>query len=48
MLIASIIPLAIYQAASLSVDGMFAGFGMLAFAYFLYFYKTPNIKWFDL
>lgn len=48
MLIASIIPLAIYQAASLSVDGMFAAFGMLAFGYFLYFYKTPNIKWMDL
>ena len=48
MLIVSIIPLAIYQAASLSVDGMFASLGMLAFAYFLYFYKTPNIKWKDI
>lgn len=48
MLIVSILPLAIYQAASLSVDGMFASFGILAFAYFLYFYKTPNIKWTDL
>ena len=48
MLIVSILPLAIYQAASLSVDGMFSAFAILAFAYFLYFYKTPKIKWSDL
>lgn len=48
MVVVSILPLAIYQAASLSVDGMFASFGILAFAYFLYFYKTPNLKWKDL
>ena len=48
MLIVSIIPIGIYQAASLSVDGMFVSLGMLAFAYFLYFYKTPNIKWKDI
>ena len=48
MLIVSILPLAIYQAASLSVDGIFISLSILAFAYFLYFYKTPNIKWTDL
>lgn len=48
MLIVSILPLAIYQAASLSADGMFISLSMLAFAYFLYFYKTPKIKWVDL
>ena len=48
MLIVSILPLAIYQAASLSVDGMFSSLALLAFAYFLYFYKTPKIKWKDL
>jgi uncharacterized membrane protein len=48
MLIVSILPLAIYQAASLSADGMFISLSMLAFAYFLYLYKTPNIKWIDL
>jgi uncharacterized membrane protein len=48
MLIVSILPLAIYQAASLSVDGMFVSLSMLAFSYFLYIYKTPNIKWTDL
>ena len=48
MLIVSILPLAIYQAASLSADAMFISLSMLAFAYFLYFYKTPNIKWIDL
>ena len=48
LLIVSILPLAIYQAASMSVDGMFSAFAILAFAYFLYFYKTPKIKWIDL
>lgn len=48
MLVVSILPLAIYQAASLSVDGMYASLAILAFAYFLYFYKTPNIEWKDL
>ena len=48
MLIVSILPLAIYQAASLSVDGMFSSLALLAFAYFLYLYKTPKIKWCDL
>lgn len=48
MLIVSILPLAIYQAASLSADAMFISLSMLAFAYFLYLYKTPNIKWIDL
>lgn len=48
MLIVSILPLAIYQAASLSVDGMFSALAILAFAYFLYFYKTPEIRWSDL
>ena len=48
LLIVSILPLAIYQAASLSVDGMFSSLAILAFAYFLYFYKTPKIEWKDL
>lgn len=48
MLIVSILPLAIYQAASLSVDGMFSALAILAFSYFLYFYKTPEIKWSEL
>ena len=48
LLIVSILPLAIYQAASLSVDGMFSSLAILAFAYFLYFYKTPEIEWKDL
>ena len=48
LLIVSILPLAIYQAASLSVDGMFSSLAILAFAYFLHFYKTPNIEWKDL
>lgn len=48
LLIVSILPLAIYQAASLSVDGMFSSLAILAFSYFLYFYKTPKIEWKDL
>lgn len=48
LLIVSIMPLAIYQAASLSVDGMFSCLAILAFSYFLYFYKTPKIKWTDI
>ena len=48
LLIVSILPLAIYQAASLSVDGMFSSLAILAFAYFLYFYKTPKIEWKDI
>ncbi|MBE6504797.1 MAG: DUF2142 domain-containing protein [Methanobrevibacter millerae] len=48
LLIISILPLAIYQAASLSVDGMFSCLAILAFSYFLYFYKTPKIKWVDI
>ena len=48
MLIVSMLPLVIYQAASLSVDGMFSSLAMLAFSYFLYFYKTPKIRWSDL
>lgn len=48
LLIVSILPLAIYQAASLSVDGMYMSLAILAFSYFLYFYKTPKIKWLDL
>ena len=48
LLIISILPLAIYQAASLSVDGMFSCLAILAFSYFLYFYKTPKIKWTDI
>ena len=48
LLIVSILPLAVYQAASLSVDGMFSALAILAFAYFLYFYKTPKIKWSDI
>lgn len=48
LLIVSVMPLAIYQAASLSVDGMFICLSILAFSYFLYFYKTPKIKWSDI
>lgn len=48
LLIISIMPLAIYQAASLSVDGMFSCLAILAFSYFLYFYKTPKIRWVDI
>lgn len=48
LLIVSILPLAIFQAASLSVDGMFSCLAILAFSYFLYFYKTPKIRWVDI
>ena len=48
LLIVSLLPLAIYQSASTSCDGLFSALGILAFSYFLYFYKTPKIKWIDL
>ncbi len=48
LLIVSLLPLAIYQAASTSCDGLFSALAILAFSYFLYFYKTPKITWLDL
>ena len=48
LLIVSLLPLAIYQAASTSCDGLFSALAILAFSYFLYFYKTPKITWTDL
>lgn len=48
LLVVSMLPLAIYQAASISCDGLFSALAILAFAYFLYFYKTPKISWKDL
>ncbi|WP_365907053.1 DUF2142 domain-containing protein [uncultured Methanobrevibacter sp.] len=48
LLIVSMLPLAIYQSASTSCDGLFSALAILAFSYFLYFYKTPKISWKDL
>ena len=48
LLIVAILPTAIYQSASLSVDGLFSALAILAIAYFLYFYRTPEISWKDL
>lgn len=48
LFIASIIPLAIYQAGSISADCFFNGFAILSIAYFLVLFKSNSIKYKDL
>lgn len=42
LLAVSLIPLCIFQAASLSIDSMVNGLGILMAAYFFYMYKSPK------
>ena len=42
MLAVSCIPIAIYQAASISIDSMIIGLAILAIAYFIYMLKSPE------
>ena len=42
LLITACIPICIQQAASFSIDSMFAGLGFLVVAYFFYFYKSEE------
>ena len=42
LLAVACIPISIYQAASLSIDSMIIGLGILAVAYFLYLYKADR------
>lgn len=48
LLIVSILPLAIYQAASTSADCFFNAFAILSIAYFFILYKSNKIKYLDL
>ena len=48
LLIASIIPLAIFQAGSVSSDCFFNAFAILSIAYFFVLYKSDRIKYKDL
>lgn len=42
LLAVSCIPIAIYQAASVSIDSMIIGLAILAIAFFIYMYKAPK------
>ena len=42
LFIISVIPLSIFQCASLSIDSMVNGLGILTIAYFFYLYKSPD------
>lgn len=48
LFIVSLIPIAIYQAASVSADCVFNAFAILSIAYFFVLYKSHEIKWKDL
>lgn len=48
LLIASIIPLAIFQAGSVSSDCFFNAFAILSIAYFFVLYKSDSIRYKDL
>lgn len=43
LLAVACIPISIYQAASLSIDSMIIGLGILTIAYFIYLYKAENL-----
>lgn len=45
LFIVSLVPLAIYQAASVSADCIFNAFAILSIAYFFILYKSDKIKW---
>jgi uncharacterized membrane protein len=42
LLVVACLPMALYQAASFSIDPFINGFGLLAIAYFIYMYKTTS------
>lgn len=48
LFIASIVPLAIFQAGSVSSDCFFNAFAILSIAYFFVLYKSDNIRYKDL
>lgn len=44
LLAVACIPLSIYQAASVSIDSMIIGLGILTIAYFIYLYKSESLE----
>lgn len=44
LLAVACIPISIYQAASISIDAMVIGLGILAIAYFIYMYKSESLE----